>query len=196
MGNNKDHVSTGKPKVGGAVFRAPKGTALPTDASTALTDAFICLGYCSEDGLKNNGSRSTDKVKAWGGDIVLNPQTEKTDEYKFTLIESTNPEVLKTVYGEGNVTGTLAEGLHVKATAEELGEYVWVFETIHSDNVIKRQVLPSAQVINVDEVTYDDKSAVGYALTISAHPDANGVTHHEYLLKSSVQSSASEEPAG
>ena len=33
--NNKDNVTTGKPKVGGAVFRAVKGTTPPTTATTA-----------------------------------------------------------------------------------------------------------------------------------------------------------------
>lgn len=192
MANNKNYVTAGKPKVGGAVYRAPIGTTLPTDATTALPAAFVCLGYCSEDGLKNNNSRSSDSIKAWGGDKVLNPQTEKTDEYKLTLIETLNPEVLKTVYGESNVTGDLDGGLTVKANAEELGEYIWAFETIHSGNVLKRQVLPSGKITNVDEVTYDDKSAVGYAVTIAAQPDAEGNTHYEYLIKQGASGNGGE----
>ena len=34
------NVSAGKPKVSGAVFRAPLGTTLPTDATTSLGNAF------------------------------------------------------------------------------------------------------------------------------------------------------------
>ena len=38
--SNAQNVTVGKPKVGGAVFRAPLGTELPTDATTALNEAF------------------------------------------------------------------------------------------------------------------------------------------------------------
>lgn len=184
--NNKDNVTTGKPRVGGAVFTAPLGTALPSDAFSTLASAYAGLGYCSEDGLKNNGAITTEKVKAWGGDIVMNPQTEKSDEFKITLIESMNTNVLKTVFGDSNVTGSLANGLSVTANSLELGEHVWIFDMVLKNNILKRVAIPCGKVTAVDEVTYDDKSAVAYAITIAAMPDASGNTHYEYLKDPSI----------
>ena len=42
--SNSSHVTTAKPKVGGAIYSAPLGTELPTDATTALNTAFKSLG--------------------------------------------------------------------------------------------------------------------------------------------------------
>lgn len=178
--NNKDNVTTGKPKVGGAVFRAVKGTTPPTDAASELSSDFVCLGYISDEGLKNNESRTTQTIKAWGGDTVHIAQTDKSDTFTMTFIEALNPDVLKTVHGAANVTGNLSEGLAVAVNSDMLDEYVWVVEMI-LNGVLKRVVIPAGQVTNVNEVTYDDDSAVGYAVTLSALPDSVGNTHYEYF---------------
>lgn len=175
------YVTAGKPKKGGAVFRAPVGTPLPTDTVGELDEAFKELGYCSEDGVTNANSPETDKSKAWGGDTVLNFQTEKSDNFKFKLIEALNPEVLKVVYGDDNVTGTLEEGITVKANAADPEEYAWVFDMLLKAAARKRIVIPRASVTEVGEIKYADNEPVGYEVTISAVPDQGGDTHHEYI---------------
>ena len=175
-------VTASKPKKGGAAFRAPVGTALPTDAVTALNEAFKSLGYISEDGVSNNNSPSFESARAWGGDEVLHYQTEKPDTFKLVMIEALNPEVLKTVYGDGSVTGDISTGISVNVTAEELGPSAWVIDMIMKGGVAKRLVIPTGTITAIDEIEYKGNQTVGYGITISAEPDDSGVYHHEYIV--------------
>lgn len=185
MANTVTNVSAGKPKATGAIYRAPLSDTLtiPTDATTALPAEFKALGYVSEDGVTNTNSPDSETIKAWGGDTVLTVQTEKNDEFQFTLIEVLNSDVLAAVYGSNNVTGSLAAGLTVKANSDEPEEAAWVVDMVMREGVLKRIVIPDAKVSEIGDIEYTAEDAVGYELTLQAMPDAAGQTHYEYLQK-------------
>ena len=183
MANNAGNVSAGKPKISGAVFRAVKGTAAPTDATSTLPEAFKALGYCSEDGLVNSNSPSVTNIKAWGSNVVLPIQEDREDTFQLTLIESLNVEVLKAVYGSEKVSGTLASGITVDVGTDQPEEGVWVVDMIMRDGALKRIVVPHGTITELEDISYTDTDAVGYGITITATPDDGGDTHHEYIIK-------------
>lgn len=187
MANTATNVTTGKPKVGGAVYWAPIGTTLPADATTALASTYTCLGYVSEDGVTNDNSPASEVLKAWGGDTVLNMQTERPDSFGLTLIEALNEDVLKAIYGEDNVIEpTTGKPLTVLATPDDMTPGVWVFDMILRGGVPKRIVVPNGVISNLGTISYKDDAAVGYAITVNDIPvydsaRAKSVYHYEYI---------------
>lgn len=176
------NVTAGKPAIGGAIYRAALGSTLATDATTNLDAAFKQLGYLSDAGLTNSNTISSEDIKAWGGDTVLSLQTEKTDTFSFTLLEVLNVDVLKAVYGSGNVTGTLSSGITVEANSEDQEEAAWTIDMVMRDGVLKRIVIPDAKITEIADIVYSDSEAVGYEVTITAYPDSAGNTHYEYII--------------
>jgi len=178
--NNASNVSVGKPVPAGAVFASPKGTALPTDAETPLPDVWKNLGYASDAGLTNSISRSTSEVVAWGGQPVLNTQTEYTETFKIVLIECMSFDVLKEVFGEDNVTEDQGV-LGVSHNAKELPYHPWAFDMIMTGGRLKRMVIPDGKVSEIGDMVYVDGDPVGYELTISCRSDAKSNTAYEYI---------------
>lgn len=179
------NVTAAAPKAGGALYRAPAGTALPTDATTALPNTFKCLGYITEDGMKNNMSKTVNEEKAWGGDTVNILETGYSDTFGTKLMEVLDVEVLKTVFGDDNVTGTLTGtgGIHVKANAKEKEDAVYVADMILRGGVLKRIVIGVGRITSVAEIVYSSTASTGYDITITAQADDTGDSHHEYIAQ-------------
>lgn len=181
--NKAENVTFGKPKVGGAIFTAPLGTQIPTDASSELDQAFKNLGYISEDGVANSMDMEVNKIKAWGGDTVATSNNGRSDTFTYTLIEALNVSVLKEVYGEENVIGDLETGLTIKSNSNPMNPHIIVIEQIWNGGILSRIVIPIGQVSSVEEVTYKDNEVVGYGITLEALPDGEGNTHYDYKVK-------------
>lgn len=181
MANTATNVSTGKPNISGAVYVAPLSTTFPTDATTALDAAFVCLGYVSEDGLENNNELDVSEIKAWGGNIVYRSLNGLDDTFSLSLIESENVDVLKNVYGDANVTVDANGNVTINIVAEDPQEKIWVFELAMRGGRAKRIVIPDGAVTARETITYNDSDAVAYGITVSAYPDSTGKTHVEYL---------------
>ena len=183
MANDSTKVFVAKPKSGGAVFVAPSGTTLPTDATTALDNAaFKCLGFISEGGSEQDISDDNQDFKAWGGEKVLVMNTSHEEQQKMTFIEQ-NVEVLKQVYGAENVTGTWDSGIAVKHNANDKAEYVYVIETVLGKTGINRLVIPRGKVIEVGSIVRKDDELFGYETTIDCLADSQGNNAYEYFAK-------------
>jgi len=181
MTNNASNVTAGKPKVTGAIFSAPITATVPTNASSALSSDFTCLGYVSEDGVENSNDMDVSSVKAWGGVIVLRTLNEQSDDFKLTLIEAENVDVLKTVYGDSNVSVDGSGNIAVTVKPEDPVEKIWVIELALRNGEAKRIVIPKGAITAREAITYNDSDPVGYGITISAYPNSSGETHKEYI---------------
>ena len=174
------NVTTGKPKVAGAVYRAATGSTLPTSASAALSGAYVDMGYISEDGVTNSNSPSSEKIKDWGGQTVLVVATEKPDTFKLKFLESLNPNVLETVYGSSNIVVS-GSTVTVTANAAEAAESIYVIDMAMRGGALKRIVIPCGMLSEVGDIVYKADEAVGYELTLEALPDSSGNTHYEHI---------------
>lgn len=185
MTNTVSNVVAGKPLATGGVLIAPLGTALPTTAVATPNVAFVAAGYIGEDGLTETVDRSTDKIRAWGGDTVKVTQSEFSVSYQFTFLESVKADVLAAVYGDANVTTTPATASvgtlnTVKIKSDPLPHKAFLFEVKDGDARI-RIAVPDGQITELGEVTYSDSEVIGYQVTVEAFfnsaADANAIKY-------------------
>lgn len=165
---NTAYVNVGKPDTGvsGGVCSAPLGTELPENALDVLDEAFVNYGFISEDGLTETNEKSSDKIKAWGGRIVKNLQTDSSASFSFSFIESSNADVLRAICGEDNVTVS-GSSITAKFALEQLPARVWNFDVRDGDKRVRVSV-PNGQITELGDVTYGDEDVIAYEVTVDA----------------------------
>ena len=178
---NAAEITVGAAKVTGAIFVAPNGTALPTDATTALSSVFKLLGFTSDAGVTITESSDSEDIRAWEGRVkVYTGHTEYTEQVSFTPIQC-NAEVAKVSWGDDMVevdesTGAIHE-MHHGGTLEPV---VIAIETAPREGIVRRNC-GTFQLSERGDQTMDGTQVDGRELTFNSIADANGVTTYEYV---------------
>lgn len=185
MADSNKYVVAGKPKVGGAIFRAVPATALPANETAALAAAYKAQGYANEDGLKRTIEKAYETIRAWGGDIAKRSRTELTVTLEFVLIQAADPEPVKSVWGDAAVTVTAATAsagtkIAIAYAGTDVGESVWVFDLADGGHV-RRIVCPRGENTTESfEQEFTDSSVISMPVTLTLYPDSAGKYFYEY----------------
>jgi hypothetical protein len=157
----------------GQLYKAPLGTAAPPDATTALAAAYVGLGYVSEDGVTENWDDSVDNIVAWqNATTVRSATTESTGTLELTLIQ-TNRDVLEAFHRGSTVTEPSPGEFQIDVKPIVADPSAWVLDVVDGLKLI-RIFCGNAEVTERGEIMYANGDPIGFPLTITVYPDANG----------------------
>lgn len=162
--------------VTGAVYVGEAEHTAPTDALSAVPVGFTDLGYVSDEGVTETRERSTNQIRAWQrGALVREVTTESSIQYSFRLLETTK-ETLEFFYG---VTVDENGGFDLKP-AESGGRKPLILDIVDGEEEV-RVYLKSTEVSEVGDVVYSNGEAIGYEVTLTAYPDADGSAGRKWV---------------
>lgn len=179
MANNPAAASTTKGVAGGYFFSAPDGTTLPTDNSTALAAAFVCLGFISSDGVSETIETDSEAMTDMNGDPVFTMSSTRTETVTLTLMEVNTP-ALKEIYGQSMVTEA-NDVITVNHGAHDADTRVYVLELVLRGNRRWRQIIPAGQVTEVGDLSLAAGESAGREITITCNVDSNGHSVIDYI---------------
>lgn len=196
---NADNVAFAKGGVSGTMYRAPKGTPLPTDATTPLPDAWKSVGYIGEDGLTFSEDTDTTSITEMSGNAVKTMVSSYSETVQFVMIE-TNEHSLKERYGDKNVTWDDAKHAYSFAHRIPDGEGCpHVIEIMKTNGYVERTVIPDGAPSEFGDIQYHGSDGVGYDETMAMNASAliGGATAITYGAKivASEQQSQPAQPA-
>jgi hypothetical protein len=183
-GNSVLEVAAVAPLLTGGLWRAPLGTALPTDTVATLNAAFVPMGFLDDSGVTRAENRPNNKAYAWGGSLVASLQQSYSVTYTFKFYEIMDPDVLKAVHSDGNVTVTAATSTVGTLTTTVLNPTLntnasWVIAGQYQSATL-RIALPIARVTQVGSFSMTHKNLATYDVTLESFPDTSGNFGYQY----------------
>jgi hypothetical protein len=183
-GNSVLEVAAPSPNISGGLWRAPLGTALPTDTVANLNSAFVPMGYVDDSGVVRAENRPNNKAYAWGGSLVASLQQSYSVTYTFKFYQVMDTDVLKAVHSDGNVTVTAATSTVGTLSTTALNPTLnvnaaWVISAFYQAAAL-RIALPIARVTQVGAFSMTHKNLATYDVTLESFPDTSGNFGYQY----------------
>lgn len=184
MATVTNNTVIGAPSSTGGLRVGDTSVALPTGTKAAIDPALKFVGLVSEDGLEESPERSTDDIRAWGGDIARTVQSEYGLKVTFTLISRTEV-TLKEVFGQDNVITTVDSddpGTSLRTIVKnekQLPFRAWVADIMDGDRRL-RLVYPNAQITEIGSTQFVHSDLIKYELTLTCYKDSSGNNGYEY----------------
>ncbi|UZF57711.1 hypothetical protein LH935_06915 [Gordonia polyisoprenivorans] len=170
----------------GVLFSAALGSTLPDDATTAIAAPFLANdhGAVGEDGFSVSPSRSSKDIKMFGGGVFIDVQDEYTETAKIVLLEDDNDAVIKTTFGDANVTTTAAtSSAGTKRTIYHTDDVLPIKSYVlqaKSGDKRKRFVIEKARVSEVAEIKSQHSDVTRMELTLKVFKNSTGKYVVEY----------------
>lgn len=190
---NADNVAFAKGGVVGTMYRAPKGTELPTDATTTLPDVWKSVGYIGEDGLTFGEDTDTTSINEMSGNAVKTMVSSYSETVQFVMIE-TNEHSLKERFGDKNVTWDKDKHTYSYAHRIPDGEGCpHVIEIMKTNGYVERTVIPDGAPSEFGDIQLHGSDGVGYDETMAMNASAliggaTAVTYGAKIVDSDQQS--------
>lgn len=165
MADNTENI---KMAIGGGLYWARKGTALPTDVPTEqnpLPSTFKRLGFCSADGISLDNSVDTTEIPGWPNGTTVRTSTSNGKVDAAVEFYEQNTETGRLWYAKERE----ADGSYVMDASYFGEEFVLLVNTI--DTVRRTQelyVFPNAQLSARGQITLNHTTVTGYNATITA----------------------------
>ena len=177
--NNTANVSVTKGVLGGYCFVAPLGTTLPTDATTALDNAFVNVGFISDEGITHAKSASNTNFFDINSTTIetATSEIERTLQLKFVEM---NAVAMGEAYGNDNVT-TANDLITYLDTDSEMPHKAMVLELVLKNGRRYRRVFPDVKVTEWGDQVDVSTELAGFDLTYTKYADANGRYEYGYV---------------
>lgn len=167
----------------GAVAVAPVGTTAPTDARTALGNAWDDGGYIDENGISVTVTRSTTPIRDWSKGVVRNLLTEFGGSLTCNFLQ-VDQFAAERMFGEDNVTVTAATSTKGETIKVAIGQELppieaWCFSMKDGDARV-RVYIPRGQMTDVSQMDFRPDQGHVIGGTLQCYDDGTG--HSIYVI--------------